>query len=96
MAQQMYTSEYGLPEPLIITLSREEGRAEGHAEGRSSMLLRQLTRRLGELPEPLRAQVQQLHSDDLLELADTIFEIATLADLTVWLAAHTPAAHTSE
>ncbi|NJL05551.1 MAG: DUF4351 domain-containing protein [Chloroflexaceae bacterium] len=104
MAQQMYTSEYGLPEPLIITLSREEGREEGRAEGReegraegrSSMLLRQLTRRLGELPEPLRAQVQQLHSDDLLELADTIFDIATLADLTVWLAAHTPASPESE
>ncbi len=92
MAQQIYTSEYGLPEPLIITLSREEGREEG----RSSMLLRQLTRRLGELPEPLRAQVQQLRSDDLLELADAIFDIATLADLTAWLAAHPPASPQSE
>ncbi len=29
MAQQIYHHDYGLPEPLIITLSREEGREEG-------------------------------------------------------------------
>ena len=26
MAQQIYHHDYGLPEPLIVTLSREEGR----------------------------------------------------------------------
>ena len=29
MAQQIYHHDYGLPEPLIVTLSREEGREKG-------------------------------------------------------------------
>ncbi len=90
MAQHIYHHDYGLPEPLIVTLSREEGREEGRQEGRASVLLRQLSRRLGPLPAPIVAQVQQLGSERLLDLADAIFDFATLADLTAWLAAHSP------
>ncbi|NJL04706.1 MAG: DUF4351 domain-containing protein [Chloroflexaceae bacterium] len=82
-------NDAGLPEPLIITLSREEGREEG----RASVVLRQLSLRLGPLPAPVVAQVQQLGGERLLDLADAIFDFATLADLTAWLATHSvPAA----
>ena len=31
MAQQIYHHDYGLPEPLIVTLSRAEGYAAAHS-----------------------------------------------------------------
>ncbi len=71
---------------------REEGRAEGREEGReegqATITLRQLTRRFGELPEPVVAQVRGLGSAGLLELADALLDFTEYRDLTDWLAAH--------
>lgn len=40
--------------------TREEGREEGIRQGEKSLVLRQLNRRVGELPEVVRSQIDQL------------------------------------
>ena len=88
MARQIFKQDYGLPEPAILTLTRREGRQEGRAEGQATITLRQLTRRFGELPEAVVAQVRGLGSAGLLELADALLDFTEYRDLTDWLAAH--------
>ncbi len=86
--RRWFKQDYGLPEPAILTLTRREGRKEGRAEGQATITLRQLTRRFGELPEAVVAQVCSLGSAGLLELADALLDFTEYRDLTDWLAAH--------
>ncbi len=51
-------------------------------------MLRQLTRRVGELEEPLTGQVQQLSNSQLDELSEAVLDFAELGDVVVWLEAH--------
>ncbi len=86
--RRWFKQDYGLPEPAILTLTRREGRQEGRAEGQATITLRQLTRRFGELPEAVVAQVCSLGSAGLLELADALLDFTEYRELTDWLAAH--------
>ena len=58
---------------------REEGRAKGHEEGRvteaRSTLLRQLTRRFGEVPADLASIIESTH--DLERLAGWLDQVVT-------------------
>jgi predicted transposase/invertase (TIGR01784 family) len=71
---------------------REKGREEGREEERElslqrqrSLLLRQLTRRLGELGESLGDRVQSLPFEQLEELGEALLDFESLADLEQWL-----------
>ena len=48
--------------------------------------MRQLNRKLGELPENLQAQVSQLPLAALEALGEAVFDFETIADLQGWLA----------
>jgi predicted transposase YdaD len=65
-----------------------KGRVEGRVEERQELILRQLSRKLGPLPESVQAQVLALAPDVLLELSDALLDFGDLADLTAWLAQH--------
>ncbi len=66
-------------------VGRQEGRQEGRqGEGRS-LILRLLTRRVGDLPPALTAQVQALSLAKLETLGDALLEFTELADLVNWL-----------
>jgi hypothetical protein len=84
MAEQIITRDYGLPETPMMRKLREQGREEGQVE----LLLRQLIRRCGPLSAETTAQVQQLHAEQLLELADALLDFTSAADLEQWLAAY--------
>jgi predicted transposase YdaD len=58
----------------------------GKQEGNQELILRQLTRKVGELPEALRSQIQSLSSEELEALSEALFDFATTADLAAWLA----------
>lgn len=58
------------------------------AEGEAAVILRQLQRRCGELPKPLRERVSGLSLPDLEALADALLEFQTITDLTHWLEDH--------
>jgi len=80
-----------------ITFAKEQGLAQGLAEGRlegisqgvvqgqMGVILRQLERRFGEVPESAIAQIQQLSVDQLAELAIAILDLHNLEDLSQWL-----------
>ena len=67
---------------------REEGREEGRVQGATAMLLRQLTRRCGELPEGIQQEVRQLSLQQSQELGDALLDFADQSDLTIWLKIH--------
>jgi hypothetical protein len=50
-----------------------------------SLILRQLTRRVGILPASVEAEVQLLTLDQLEALGEALLDFAQLGDLTDWL-----------
>jgi hypothetical protein len=74
----------------IITSWMEEGLEKGREEGRR-LVLRQLTRRLGELPEVVADRVRSLSPADLEVLAESLLDFQTAGDLERWLEEHAPA-----
>jgi hypothetical protein len=56
---------------------KAEGKAEGLREGRARTLMRQLSRRFGPIPEPLRARVEVAEADTLDLWLDRVLDAAT-------------------
>lgn len=67
---------------------RQEGRQEGQQEGQKTLILRLLARRLGELPEEIRSQINTLSIEQLESLADALLDFSNLQDLETWLSDH--------
>lgn len=77
--------EEGLREGL------QEGLREGRKAEAESLIIRQLTRKLGtDLPESLQEQVRQLPLETLEALGEALFDFTALADLETWLAQNPP------
>jgi predicted transposase YdaD len=57
----------------------------GVQQGRS-LILRQLTRRVGELPESVRSQIDALSILQLEALGEAVLDFSGLSDLEGWLA----------
>ncbi|MBD2729151.1 DUF2887 domain-containing protein [Nostoc sp. FACHB-892] len=70
-----------LEEPRAIREAKEEGREE---EARS-LILRQLNRLVGAIPDALLSQIQGLSVEQLEALGDALLDFSTLADLEGWL-----------
>ncbi|NER38029.1 MAG: Rpn family recombination-promoting nuclease/putative transposase [Oscillatoria sp. SIO1A7] len=69
-----------------ITYAKEEGRLQGSV----ALLMRQLKKRFGEIPEILSSQVENLLLEDLESLTEDIFDFNSLEDLSVWLQERKP------
>ena len=65
--------------------AREEVRLEERLEEARSLVLRLLTRKIGEVPIPTRLQIETLSTTQLEDLAEALLNFATLADLREWL-----------
>jgi predicted transposase YdaD len=73
-----------------------EGRQEGHQEGRQqgrqeeaqALILRQLTRRIGDVTPEERSQIQFLPLPQLEALGESLLDFSTPDDLKHWLQAH--------
>ena len=67
----------------------EDGRIlgikQGIIEGKSSLILRQISRLLGEISSETQASIRQLNSDQLENLAEAVLDFKTVEDLLVWL-----------
>jgi predicted transposase YdaD len=68
-----------------IAEDRTEGKAEGQLEERRSLILRQLSRRVGELTPTLRSQVQALSLAQLESLGESLLDFVGIEDLERWL-----------
>lgn len=51
-----------------------------------SLIFRQLARRVGEVPEPLRIQIEALPIEQLESLGEALLDFSSLVDLETWLA----------
>jgi len=77
--------------PYITSIERmgiEEGLAQGLKQGiqrQRSMLLRLLTRKIGLIPEGTIAQLAELSTDQLDDLAEALLDFNSLDELTQWL-----------
>lgn len=64
----------------------QQGLQQGREEGERSLILRQLTRRVGELPERVRSQIEALSISQLNLLGESLLDFSGLPDLEAWLA----------
>ena len=80
---ERYAREDGLTEGLAKGFA--EGRTEGRTEGQRDVVLRQLAKVCGELPEPVKDRVSTLSAPQLEHLADGLLQFKNMADLTKWL-----------
>lgn len=64
---------------------RREGRQEGRQEGELTVILRQLTRRIGTVEPELQERIRQLSLAQLEDLAEALLDFSDVADLTAWL-----------
>jgi hypothetical protein len=63
----------------------QRGRSEGRTEEARSLILRQLSRRVGILPTSVEAQVQALALPQLEALGEALLDFAEAGDLNEWL-----------
>jgi predicted transposase YdaD len=64
----------------------QEGRQEGRQEGEANLIVRLLTRRLGELSNDQIRQIRELAVPQLEELGEALLDFTTMADLEQFLA----------
>ena len=77
-----------LKETRVYREIKEEGREEGREEGlqrERSLILRLLTRRVGELPQDVRQRVETLSLEELENLGEALLDFTSIADLQSWL-----------
>jgi hypothetical protein len=65
----------------VIETAREEGREEG----KRSLLLKQLSRKLGNITDETKIQLHQLRPELLDTLSEALFDLEDLEDLDNWL-----------
>ncbi|MDJ0617937.1 MAG: Rpn family recombination-promoting nuclease/putative transposase [Calothrix sp. MO_192.B10] len=77
-----------LQETRVYREIKEEGIKEGIKEGlqrEKSLVIRLLTRRVGELPQQVRQQVESLPVEQLENLGEALLDFSSMADLQTWL-----------
>jgi predicted transposase/invertase (TIGR01784 family) len=77
-----------LQQTRVYQEAREEGREEGRQAEGTAVVLKQLQRKLGELPNEIQAQIMALSIEQLELLAEELLDFSKLENLTAWLAAH--------
>jgi Domain of unknown function (DUF4351) len=68
-----------------VTNAERFGFERGIEQGEQLLVTRQLTRKLGAIPEELMAQIRHLPSSELESLGDALLDFTQLADLERWL-----------
>jgi len=63
----------------------QEGVQQGRQQGEAYLLLRQLQRRFGEIPQNLQENIRNLPVESLEDLGLALLDFDTLTDLDNWL-----------
>ena len=66
----------------------QEGRQEGRKEEAASLIVRQLEKRFGELPEDVRTSISELTITVLEELGEALLDFLDISEVQNWLAEH--------
>ncbi|WP_414571564.1 Rpn family recombination-promoting nuclease/putative transposase [Nostoc sp. CCY 9925] len=76
-----------LKETRVYREIKEEGRKEGREAEARSLIVRQLIRRVGELPQQVRERIETLSLEQLENLGEALLDFTSMADLQAWLEA---------
>jgi predicted transposase/invertase (TIGR01784 family) len=78
-----------LKQTRVYQEAREEGELRGEkrglVKGQATMLLRLLNRKFGQISPSLRGKVNKLSAKQLENLAEALFDLETIANLSDWL-----------
>jgi len=74
-----------LKQTRVYQDAKEEGEQRGLVKGQATMLLRLLNRKFGQISPSLRGKVNKLSAKQLENLAEALFDLETIADLSDWL-----------
>ncbi|CCQ70940.1 hypothetical protein CWATWH0402_5171 [Crocosphaera watsonii WH 0402] len=77
-----------LKETQVYREIKKEGREEGREEGQKSLLLRLLTRKVGELSSEVRQNIDNLSIEQLENLGEALLDFSSIVDLENWLKTH--------
>ena len=78
-------SQMEVEEMLGITLEETRVYREIEKKGERKLVLRQLTRRVGELSEEMRKKVENLSLEQLENLGEALLDFSSMGDLQTWL-----------
>ncbi|MGI0488541.1 DUF4351 domain-containing protein [Pantanalinema rosaneae CENA516] len=73
---------------LEISLQETRVYQEAKADEAKLLILRQLARRVGELPASVRSQIEALSLAQLESLGEALLDFRAIADLDAWLQAN--------
>ncbi|TRT61357.1 MAG: DUF4351 domain-containing protein [Microcystis aeruginosa Ma_QC_C_20070703_M131] len=73
-----------LADTRVYREAKEEGREEGRLEGESALILRLLSRRIGEVTPERRSQIQSLSINQLEALGEALLDFSKPEDLEEW------------
>jgi predicted transposase YdaD len=68
----------------ILAEGEERGEQRGRQQGERSLILRQLTRRMGELPQQVLERIETLSLEQLENLGEALLDFQAIADLETW------------
>ncbi len=68
-----------------ISIGQRQGISIGERKQARSIVLRQLSRKVGILPDSIRSQVEQLSLEQSEALGDVLLDFVVLEDLVEWL-----------
>jgi len=63
----------------------QRGRQEGVQQGRQALLLRMMTRHIGEVPAGIQTRLGALTTAQLDDLGEALFDLNSYADVEAWL-----------
>ncbi|WP_413171174.1 Rpn family recombination-promoting nuclease/putative transposase [Anabaena azotica] len=73
----------------ILKEGLQQGEQRGKQEGEANLIIRQLSKRFGNLDLEVASQIRQLSSPQLETLGESIFDFSAMADLETWLQQNT-------
>ena len=66
----------------------EKGLKKGQQQGEAALVLRQIKRRFGVLPDTQKARIQALDVEQLEMLGEDLLDFSAVEDLEAWLSRH--------
>jgi predicted transposase YdaD len=63
----------------------KQGEQQGEQQGEANLIIRQLSKRFGNLDPAIASQIRQLSISQLETLGESIFDFSAMADLETWL-----------
>lgn len=73
---------------LGLSLQQTRFYQDAKAEGERLLVLRQLRRKVGEIPEAMQGEIEALSISQIEALGEALLDFAILPDLETWLAEH--------